>query len=192
MKSKRSAPQAAQSEPVVSEHEAPELEANEAGGSEPGPVQPAGYVYSPEDKRTDLMDRLVARHMPSGKDALKPGEIIKRREVSFDLDGVECEPDMFVDENGDYITFRITLRSLGSAQEIEAMRGVKDGTEAPLRMCKLALYAINGKPIAADRLDFFWEALGSGGRQICFAAFQSLGAASEASMGKYLTSRSEG
>lgn len=187
MKSKRSAPQAAQSESVVSEQDAPELEAGESDAG-----TPSGPVYSPEDKRSDLLDRLVARHMPSGAAALKPGEIIKRREVSFDLDGVECEPDMFVDENGDYITFRVTLRSLGSAQEIEAMRGVKDGTEAPLRMCKLALHAINGKPIERDRLDFFWEALGSGGRQMCFAAFQSLGAASEAAMGKYLTSRSEG
>lgn len=190
MKSKSSkAPQAA---PEVTDPEVTEQEGETAAEGEPEAPPPAPERYSKDDKRYDLMDRLTARHMPSGQSALKSGEIIKRREVSFDLDGVECEPDMFVDEAGNYITFKITLRSLGSAQEIEAMRGIKDGTEAPLRMCKFALYAINDKPIEKDRLDFFWEALGSGGRQICFAAFQSLGAASEAAMGKYLMSRSEG
>lgn len=191
MTSKRSrAPQAAQGETVdVSEQgEATEEASAETEATEVG----AGSVYSKDDKRSDLMDRLTERLLPKGAAAMRGGEIIKRREITFDLDGVECEPGVFTDEEGNYITFQVTLRGLTSAQELEAMRGVKDGTEAPLRMCKLALCAINGKPIERDRLDFWWEALGSGGRQICFMAFQSLGAASEAAMGKYLTSRSEG
>ncbi len=151
---------------------------------------PTGVVYSPLDTNKDLVDRLRARHMPSGASALNAGEIIKRRRVSFEIDGVECEPDMFVDDAGDYITFKVTLRALTSTQEIEALRGIKDATMAPMMMAKSSLYAINDKPIGENDRDFFWECLGPS-RQICMLAFNMLGAASEAAMGKYLSTRSE-
>lgn len=148
------------------------------------------FAGSVADRGRDLVDRLQARHMPTGKDALQPGEIIKRRKLSFDLDGVDCEPDMFVNDAGEYITFKVTLRSLSSADEIASLRGIKDGTAAPMMMCRLALYAINDAVLTPERRDFFWECFGTAGRQICMLAFHELGAASEASMGKYLTSRS--
>lgn len=154
----------------------------------PGPVVTTG---SPEDKRPDLIDRLRKRHMPTGNDALKSGEIIKRRKLSFDVDGADCEPDMFTNEEGEYVTFRVTLQSLSSAQELEAVRGLKDGTQAPLNMCRLSLFAINGKTLSEENRDFYWECLGSGGRQICMGFFSQLGAASESAMGKSLRSRSE-
>ena len=178
--------------------EAPEAPLPEEGNEEAPEFTPEAMAQaleaagSPEDYKPDLVARLVARHMPTGKGALNPGEIVKRRTVTFDVDGVDCEPDMFVNESGEYVTFKLTLQSLNSAQEIEAMRGLRDAAAAPMAMTKVALHAINGQVLDENRRNFFWEALGAGGRQIAYLAFQSLGAASEAALGKYLKSRSEG
>jgi len=170
----------------------PEPEAIDAGAvvaAELGPPE----IQSPEDFSSDLMARLKTKHLPTGKDALKAGEIIKRRRVTFDVDGAQCEPGMFVNEAGDYVTFKITLESLNSAQEVAALRGIKDGAQAPMLMAKHTLVELNGKKLEEAERDFVWECLGMGGRQVCFAAFQlSLGAAAEAGLGKYLLTRSEG
>jgi len=152
----------------------------------------AAQLGSPDDKRADLMARLRKRNLPSGQEALKGGELVKRRKVTFDLDGVDCAPDVFMNEVGEYITFSVTLQSLNSAQEMEALRGVRDASQAPLAMAKLSLFALNGQPVLDAERDYWWECLGPGGRQICMMAFGSLGAASESSMGKYLSTRSEG
>lgn len=178
--------QAPEAEPEGAEDQ-PQEEAKPAEGATA--QQP--LLYSPTDKDTNLVDRLRARHMPSGRSALDAGEIIKRRKVTFELDGVECEPDMFVNESGEYISFSVTLRSLTSAQEIEAMRGAKDGAMAPMLLCRQSLFAINEKPLSTTDRDFFWECFGASGRQICLMAFESLGAASRAALGKFLSTRSE-
>jgi hypothetical protein len=168
-----------------------EVPPTEGEATESPPAQEPKFISSPDYKGADLVDRLQARHLPKGQAALSATEIVKRRKLSFDIDGVDCEPDMFVDEEGNYITFNVTLRSLSSAQEIEALRGIKDGTMAPFVMCRYSLYAINGKVLSENQRDFYWECLGSVGRQICLAGFNGLGAASEGAMGKFLSTRSE-
>jgi len=169
----------------------PPTEGDEPQEPQEPPAKEPQFLSSPDYKGVDLVDRLQARHLPKGRDALNAGEIVKRRKTSFDIDGVNCEPDMFVDDEGNYITFRVTLRSLNSAQEIESLRGIRDGTMAPFAMCRYALYAINDKVLNDNQRDFYWECLGTVGRQICLAGFNSLGAASEGAMGQLLSTRSE-
>jgi hypothetical protein len=144
------------------------------------------------DLSADMFQRTMHRILPQGVAALKGGgRVIPLRKVSFQIDGAECADGVFVDDQGDYITFEITLQALDSATELVALREVKAGPEAPMVMARHALYAVNGTTLADDQKPFLWESLGMGGRQLVFAAFQSLGAASDAALGKYLSTRRE-
>jgi hypothetical protein len=84
------------------------------------------------------------------------------------------------------------MRSLSTTEEIEALSGVSDAGQVPYLLARAALYAINGKPIPSDRKDFFWEGFGMQGRQICLMAFQHIGSASGAAVGKFQRSISVG
>ncbi len=129
--------------------------------------------------------------MPKGAAALSSAPILKRRRVSFLIDGSECEPDVFVTAAGDYIVFKITMQSLTSAEEIDALSGLKHAQMAPMLLARAAFKEVNDNPIPAAMRDFWWEALGMAGRQLCFLAFQSIGAASTGALGKFRSSRSE-
>lgn len=170
------------------------------GGSLPPDEQPTAPETEPppapvgsvQDFRSDMLDRIMEAKVPKGAEALKhTGEIIRRREVTFDVDGADCAEGAFVDQEGNYLVFNITLRSLSSAQELECLRQVQKGPEAPFIMARMALYKVNGRELDEARRGFVWEALGMGGRQVVLGAFQVLGAASEAALGKYLSTRRE-
>lgn len=139
----------------------------------------------------DFMDRLLGR-LPKGMDALsgkKP--LIRPREVTFLFDGSAGAPEIFTDaDTGDYLDVEITVRSLSSADEIEALSGISNNIgAAPYALAKRSLHAVEGKPLNSEGRDLIWEALGSTGRQLVLMAFQGLGGgASEAAMGKYRSS----
>ncbi len=144
------------------------------------------------DMRPDLLQRTMDRVLPKGAAALKGGASpIPLRKVSFMVDGAQCAEGVFVSANGDYLLFELTLQALSSAGEINALREVKSGPEAPHVMCKYALHAINGNVLDPEQRNFVWEALGMGGRQIALLAFQQIGAASDAALGKFLSTRRE-
>lgn len=150
-------------------------------------VEVPGEQLAPshEDFGSDLLDRVWNANTREGKDALKAGPIVKRKRKTFTMDGSQCAPFMFVDAaTGDYVDFKITMQSLTSTEEVNALGGVTNPGQIPSLLAKHSLYAVNGKPIPADRKDFLWEALGQQGRQICLVAFSQLGSASAAAMGK--------
>lgn len=138
-----------------------------------------------EDFGSDLLDRVWNANTREGKDALRGGPVVKRKRKTFIMDGSQCAPFMFLDPaSGDYVDFKITMQSLTSTEEVEALGGVTNPGQIPSLLAKRSLYAVNGKPIPSARKDFLWEALGQQGRQICLVAFSQLGSASAAAMGK--------
>jgi hypothetical protein len=162
-----------------------ETESTELELEEEIPQQPAAT----EDLSADFADRVFERVTTTGAAALTgKGELIKRRRVSFMLDGASCSPDVYCDEDGNYLDFRVTVQSLNSREEVEAIQGVTDAGQVPFMLAKASLCRINGKPIAADRKDFHWEAFGQGGRQLVLLAFQQVGSASGIALGKFQAS----
>lgn len=140
------------------------------------------------DRSVDLAQRVFDKMTKTGSGALRGGqEVIPRRMRRFILDGAVCAPDVFVDGNGDYIDFEVTMRSLSSKEEISALDGIANAGAVPFALARASFHAINGKVLDPGQKEFFWEAFGMGGRQICFAAFQQVGSASGVSLGKFLS-----
>lgn len=147
------------------------------------PEEPAAAAI--EDFGPDLLDRVWQANTREGKGALRAGPIVKRKRRTFVMMGSQCAPDLFTDPaTGDYIDFKITMQSLTSTEEVEAIGGVTNPGQIPSLLAKRSLYAVNGKPITPERRDFLWEALGQQGRQVCLVAFGQIGSASMAAMGK--------
>lgn len=144
-----------------------------------------------ERAQSDFLDQLFGR-MPSGMDALSGGKsLIKSREVTFLFDGSAGAPGIFTDSEGNYLDVMLTVRTLSSAQEIEALSALGEGNimGAPYALAKQSLVAVEGKPLKTESRELIWEALGSTGRQLVLMAFQQLGGgASESAMGKYRAS----
>lgn len=170
---------------------------------QPEPAQADDHIADPtaEEEEAPLRlntnpgvaDAVFQRLTQTGARALTgKGEIVPRRMRTFILDGQTCAPDVFVDEAGAYYDFEVTMRSLDSREEISALAGTTDPGAVPFLLAKQSLYAINGKAIPGDRKDFLWECLGMGGRQLCLMAFQHLGSASGAALGKFRRSISVG
>lgn len=159
----------------------------------PETVEVAEDPPAPAPRDPGVADRIFQRVTKRGAAALTGGEIIQRKLRSFVLDGQACTPDFFIEPStGEYFDVQVTLRSLTSAEEIEALNGLTDAGQVPYLLTRAALYAINGKPIDPDRKDFFWEGFGMQGRQLCLMAFQHIGSASGAAVGKYQRSISVG
>jgi len=118
------------------------------------------------------------------------GEIIKRRYITFDVDGAECAPDVFVDEGGGYVMFTLTLATLTAGEEVNVTREVVDPGEAAFKTVQASICRLNGAPVVGDESDFVWEALGPKGRQLAVAMYQEIGSLSSAMMGKALASSS--
>lgn len=155
------------------------------------PEPPAAVEIPQALAGPDVLDAIF-RRLPSGQDALRGGvaTLIRSREVRFIFDGAYGAPGIFADEEGNYLDVEITLRSLSSTEELDALSEVTQATamSAPMAMAKRSIYAIAGKKLHPDRRDFIWEALGGAGRQFCLMAFQQLGAASQVALGKYQSS----
>lgn len=138
------------------------------------------------NKSPDLAQRVFDRMTKTGPAALRPGqEVLPRRVRRFILDGACCLPDVFIDENGNYLDFEVTMRSLSSAEEIAALDGITNPSQAPFMLARASFHAINGQPLSVERKEWFWEAFGMGGRQICLMAFQQVGSASGVALGKF-------
>jgi hypothetical protein len=114
-------------------------------------------------------------------------ELIPRRRIEFTLNGADCAPGVFVDGDGD-VDFTLGLVALSAAQEIKATEDVLDPAEAVMRTAKLGIETLNGAPVLGDQVDFLWEALGPGGRQLVITLYQKIGSASPGALGKALGS----
>lgn len=134
-----------------------------------------------------LLDKLFARLTATDKNALADRPLFQTRTISFVVDGSICEPDVFVDSNGDYFDFTLTMRALGSAAEVEILDRAT-GHAVPLQLSKAMLFKLNGVPIKSAQRDWLWEALGMRGRSLCFAAYQQLAGPSQVALGKYQAS----
>ena len=133
----------------------------------------------------NLLQSLWQRSTQTGGKALRGGkELISRLKCSFTVSGADCAPDFFVNEEGEYFDFTITLRALTAGEEASAMRGGDVG-EVQGALVKASLFALNGTPFQEDQKDLIWEALGMKGRQIVNLAYQQIGGASAAALGKY-------
>jgi hypothetical protein len=148
---------------------------------EPKAVEPARENFSPSllDQLWESKTKLNAEAMAGG------GELIKRTKLTFTVDGAVCSPDFFVDENGDYYDVQLTMQSLMSDEELDALAGISTPSAAPLMLAKQALCALNGRALTQVQRDWLWEALGMGGRQLCFLAFQQIGSAGASALGKF-------
>src|SRR5690606_17546735 len=107
--------------------------------------------------------------------------VMPRRLVTFVMDAGACVPGLF-DED-----FEITLGGLTAEMELEAAQAAR-GQVASLAFhyARLSLYAVNGKPLDASKLepDWLWQALGTGGRQIVAGMFAEACMPDEAAQGK--------
>lgn len=166
-------------------------ESNQA--PEPAPAaEPAPYPGR-RDTSGDIADRIFNRITKVGPSALAGGELIQRKTKTFLLDGASCSPFFFWDEGtGDYLDVEVTVRSLTTVEEIEALKGMTDPGQVPWLLARASLWALNGTPIPYDRKDFFWEGFGMGGRQLAMMAFQHIGSASQVALGKFQSSISVG
>lgn len=139
----------------------------------------------------DFMQSLK-RRLPQGQAAMSGASnpLLRPRQVTFVFDGSEGLPSFFMDEDGNYLDVELTVRSLSSFEESDALRDLTKDTiaTAPSALAKRSLYAVAGRPLDSDERDLIWEGLGAAGRQLVLMAYQNFGGASEAAMGKYLSS----
>lgn len=134
----------------------------------------------------NLWEHIVGRlsQNPQG-----PRAAIPRRTMTFIIDGATTA--VFEDDEGNPLDFYVTMRSLTSSEEIQALKGMTAAPDMPALLAKASLYACNGTPIPVDQKDLFWEALGNA-RQILTMAFSAIGSASNVALGKYQRSISVG
>ncbi len=156
------------------------------------PEQIAELQASMVNKSPDVAAMAFKKCTRSGKDAHSKGPLIKRHSVEFQMDGASCAPDVYVNDEGEYFDFMVTMRSLSPQEEDNVMAGVKIATAGtvPLKLVLASLYAINGEPIKKNQKDVIWASFGQGGRQICQMQFARIGSASEAALGKSLSASS--
>lgn len=153
--------------------------------TEPAPVA----EFKPKPLDAGLLQRSFDRLTISGSAAFGGDrDIIPRRRVEFTVNGDDCAPGVFVDAEGKGVDFTLGLVALSAAQEIKATEDVTDPAEAVMRTAKLSLEKLNGAPVLGEQLDWLWEALGPGGRQITITLYSRIGSASPGGLGKALGS----
>ena len=152
----------------------------------PGPASPEAIAAAKAEKPPEpvydprALQLAFDKTTRTGPDAMSPGggDIIPRRRLEFVIDASELAPDVFA---GD---IKITLAALSSAMELKAVDGVTDAAAAGVLTSKASLELLNDAPIPLDQLDFVWEALGPGGRQIVMTMYQQIGALTPVGLGK--------
>lgn len=107
--------------------------------------------------RKGLLSDMFAQHTASGPDALKGGDLFRRKRVTFLMPREKCTAPFPED-------FELTLQELSAAQELEVSRGAKTAQELPMQMAKASMHGLNNEPITFVQRDWLWEALGQGGR----------------------------
>ena len=172
------------------EHEserAPELHADpdpETGATAAPPALAPNPKADPE-LFAQIWSKLTA---VDPKNVGKPMEVVKCRYFSWEFDGSLGAPGFFVDANGDYVDIRVQMKTLTSAEELEALSElVPDGImSAPSMLAKRMLYRIGSVQLTADQRNVVWEALGVEGRRVAILASQEIGGpVSQGAMGKY-------
>jgi hypothetical protein len=138
-----------------------------------------------ENFAPDVMAQVFNRKTKSGMAAMRGGDVIERNVFEFVLDGSQATPAFFVDEDGEYFDVKIQIRSLNSREEVAALQGVTDGAQVPFALARACVYALNGTPLDEAQREFLWEGLGMRGRQLALLAFNMLGGASQAALGKF-------
>lgn len=140
----------------------------------------------------ELLNAIFEKITKAGKDAKKGGELIERETVKFQMDGTSCAPNCYVDGEGNYFDFWVTMRSLTPKEEQRAMRGVtpEGAGEVPGRLILASLFALNDVPIPEAKKDTIWSSFGQKGRQICSLAFAQVGSAGQVAVGKFLNASS--
>lgn len=157
----------------------------EAGAKAPDKEAPK----QPRNDDPGLVAAVFERTTRTNQDAFSArGEIVPRSRLRFDVDGEICAPGLFVGPDGQPYVFTVTLAALTSGQELAATRGVQDPAEAVHLLARASMEAVNGAPLAEDQREFFWEALGPGGRQLVITMYGQIGGLNPQSMGKALAS----
>jgi len=156
-------------------------------GTEPAVVVPQ-QLGNRLNTDSDLLDKVFARVTRTGKDALKDSPLISCRTLTFTVDGSICEPEIFVDDEGEYYDFSLTMRGLDASEELRALEGVRSAATVAMDCSQAMLYKMNGSLISPKKREFLWHALGMRGRSLCLMAYQQLGSPSAAALGKYQAS----
>lgn len=149
-------------------------EAIAAAKAEPEAVSEPSY-----DPRT--LQQVFERTTKTGPGAMSGvgGDIIPRRRIEFVIVVSELAPGVFTED------IKITLAVLSAAMELKAVSGVADPAAAGWLTARASIELLNGAPIPeGDQMDFVWEALGPGGRQIVFMMYQEIGSLTPVGMGK--------
>ncbi len=126
-----------------------------------------------------VLQRVFDKTTVTGAAAMAPGgELIPRKRLEFIIDQTELAPGLFASD------VQVTLVALTSTMEIRATKGVTDPQEVVAVYAKAALELLNGAPILGDQVDWLWEALGPGGRQLVMYQYQKIGSMTPVGMGK--------
>lgn len=156
---------------------------------------PVPAPMPPEYRNADpgLLGKLFDRWTTTGQGAVTGySPSLPQRTVTFDVDGADCEPGVFVDDNGEPFVFSLTLKTLLPEEELKALDAVQSPSSAPMYLAKAMLWKVNGEPVKVTQREWFWRALGMRGRNLCFIAYQQIGGATVRSMGKLQSSISIG
>ncbi len=131
----------------------------------PQPIEPPQRKAS---LRPTLFNEIFDANTVSGPDAMKGGEMFKRKRVTFPVPRDLCTVDFGED-------FELTLQEVSAEDEMEAASKSTSstGTDITMSLAKASLNGINGAPIPASRKDWLWEALGMGGRMLVVIGFQT-------------------
>ncbi len=151
---------------------------------------PVDGSEDPQPATGGQLRALFERSVKRGPDAMVGGSALKPREVTFLLDGSvgELREDgspVFSDEAGNIVDIPVTLQSLTPEKELNALRNQTDPASIPFALAKAQLARVGGEPLDTAMREWFWRAIGSGGRQICVIAAQHVGGAGQTVMGKY-------
>lgn len=122
----------------------------------------------------------------TGQDAMSMagGDVIPRKRIEFIVDVSELAPGVFPED------IKITLIAPTSAMEVKATEASVNPGAVGVMTVKASLLEMNGAPVPADQVDWLWEALGPGGRQIVATAFQEIGGLTPVGLGKAVASYS--
>lgn len=156
-------------------------------GTTTTPAQPAP-AQTTLNLDPGLLDKVFERMDRVNASAFLDRPLFDLRTVSFTMDGSMCEPNVFVDTDGNYQDFQLTMRALTADEEIKVMEQVTAGGTVASVMSRAMLHALNGKVLTPRRREGLWQMLGMRGRQICFLAYRSLSNPTDIALGKYQAS----
>lgn len=114
--------------------------------------------------RRTFLDEQFQLHTPGNADAMKPGDIFRRRRVTFVVPRSFCAAEFPED-------FELTLAELSAEDEANAAAIGRSGPEIGLLLAKASMHGVNGAPIGEVKRAWFWDALGMNGRTLVVSAF---------------------